>query len=147
MHRNLLLIAVCILFSMIFFMNCRMPEPLGDGTLTGIIPNHWIDSGRHEGDTVLVLNDYTEPLPLEISIRRIEWKESLPKEWVFVKELEIPAPRTPVGEGWIENTRIVRVYHRAFDKNQAFEADIDINLEEFSARRFLKSLSLTSKSN
>lgn len=119
---------------------CASPAPLGDGSLSGVLPEGWTDSTRPEADMVLRVTDDEVPLPGEIVVRRASPDIAPVAVWAELGEKTVPAPRARVGDRPQDNNRQVRVYVRLFSDGRVLEAEVDVRLDRGAAEGFLNSL-------
>ena len=129
---------------------CSSPVPLGNGTLAGTLPSGWhdveLDAEWVPVDAVLVIHDDTVPLPLEIVVRRpADPPDQAGHGWVQIDDLTVPAPQTRVGDGWQDNTRRIHRYRKVFVGGAVFEADVQVEVGQGPALRFLRSLRLVAR--
>jgi hypothetical protein len=60
-----------------------------------------------------------------------------------LEEKIIPGPTVPIGDGWKETKRTVRVYRRKFEDGRILDAFVDVRLDQSRAERFLNGLRST----
>ena len=132
--------AIAVAFAVTLATACVSPVPLGDGSLEGVLPGGWSDSTRTGPQVVLRVTDDMVPLPGEIIIRIVESDVAPIGTWDEIGERSVPAPQTRVGDDWQSNTRDVRVYLRQFSDGRTLEAQVDMQLDQGTAERFLNGL-------
>ena len=116
------------------------PTPLGQKTLSGVLPPGWEDAPV-KGNAVLRVVKPSIPVPLEIVVKPLESKEATVAEgWTRVKAETRPGPAVRQGKETKTISRPVWIYHGKISEDHKYEAIVDRRLNEGDVESFLNSL-------